>query len=92
MAKSPPASRPASKSLSDAIRAAIPPPPRRTLPWHERLPADVLAELEEVKREYRAGTLKASKTGLAMTISTQLRLRGLSDVGRQGIEAWLRKS
>jgi hypothetical protein len=92
MAKSPPASRPASKSLSDAIRAAIPPPPRRTLPWHERLPADVLAELEEVKREHRAGKLQGTRVALAITISEQLRLRGLSDVGRQGIEAWLRKS
>ena len=92
MAKSTPASRPASKSLADAIRAAIPPPPRRTLPWHERLPADVLAELEEVKREHRAGKLQGTRVALAITISEQLRLRGLSDVGRQGIEAWLRKS
>ena len=92
MAKSPPASRPVSKSLSDAIRAAIPPPPRRTLPWHERLPADVLAELEEVKREHRAGKLLGTRYGLAATISEQLRLRGLSDVGIQGVSAWLRKS
>ena len=92
MAKSTPTSPPPSRSLADAIRAAVPPPARRTLCWYERLPPELLAELEEVKREYRAGTLKASKTGLAMTISTQLRLRGLSDVGRQGIEAWLRKS
>ena len=92
MAKSTPTSPPPSRSLADAIRAADPPPARRTLCWDERLPPELLAELEEVKREYRAGTLKASKTGLAMTISTQLRLRGLSDVGRQGIEAWLRKS
>jgi hypothetical protein len=84
--------RPASKSLSDAIRAAIPPPPRRTLPWHERIPADVLAELEQVKREHRAGTLPGTRYGLAATISEQLRLRGLSDVGIQGVSAWLRKS
>jgi hypothetical protein len=52
----------------------------------------VLAELEELKREHLAGKLNATRTALAITISTQLRLRGLSDVGRQGVEAWLRKS
>ena len=92
MAKSPPVSQPASKSLADAIRASIPPPPRRTLPWHERLPADVLAELEEVKREHRAGKLAGTRVALAITISEQLRLRGLSEVGMQGVSAWLRKS
>lgn len=85
-------SRPASSSLADAIRANVPPPPRRTLPWNERIPADALAELEELKREHLAGKLNATRTALAITISTQLRLRGLSDVGRQGVEAWLRKS
>jgi hypothetical protein len=79
-------------SLSDAIRAAIPPPPRRTLPWHERIPAEVLAELEQLKREHRAGKLLGTRYGLAVTISEQLRLRGLSDVGIQGVSAWLRKS
>ncbi len=80
------------KSLADAIRAAVPPPPRRTLPWHERIPADVLAELEEVKREHLAGTLNVTRTALAMTISEELQRRCICDVGRQGVEAWLRKS
>ena len=92
MAKSTQKSQPASSSLADAIRANVPPPPRRTLPWHERIPADVLAELEQVKREHRAGTLPGTRYGLAATISEQLRLRGLSDVGIQGVSAWLRKS
>ena len=92
MAKSPQKSPPASSSLADAIRNNVPPPPRRTLPWHERIPAEVLAELEELKREHLAGEINATRTALAITISTQLRLRGLSDVGRQGVEAWLRKS
>ena len=83
---------PASSSLADAIRANVPPPPRRTLPWHERIPADVLAELEQVKREHRAGTLPGTRVALAITISEQLRLRGLSEVGMQGVSAWLRKS
>ena len=92
MARKTPTSQPASKSLADAIRAAIPPPPRRTLPWYERLPADVLAELEEVKREHRAGKLQGTRVALAICISEQLRLRGLSEVGLQGVSAWLRKS
>jgi len=77
--------------LADAIRASVPPPPRRTLPWHERIPADVLAELEAIRSEHRAGTLTGTRVALAITISEQLRLRGLSDVGMQGVSAWLRK-
>jgi hypothetical protein len=52
----------------------------------------VLAELEELKREHRAGKLPGTRVALAMTISEQLRLRGLSEVGLQGVSAWLRKS
>ena len=52
----------------------------------------MLAELEEVKREHRAGTLQGTRVALAITISEQLRLRGLSEVGMQGVSAWLRKS
>ena len=92
MAKSTQKSQPASSSLADAIRAAVPPAPRRMLAWHERIPAEVLAELEQVKREHRAGKLQGTRYGLATTISEQLRLRGLSDVGIQGVSAWLRKS
>jgi len=90
VAKSLPPKSPPSKSLADAIRAAVPPPAKRTLPWYERIPADVLAELEQIRREHRCGTLQGSRIAVAITISEQLRLRGLSDVGRQGVEAWLR--
>jgi hypothetical protein len=92
MAKTNPTRLPASSSLTDAIRAAIPPTPRGTLPWYERLPADKRAELEELKREHRAGLLPGTRYGLAATISEQLRLRGLANVGIQGVSAWLRKS
>ena len=51
-----------SSSLADAIRANVPPPARRALCWHERLPAEVLAELElteeQVEQAFReAATL-----------------------------------
>jgi DNA-binding GntR family transcriptional regulator len=50
----------------------------------------VLSELEVIRQEHRSGTLVSSRTALATTISEQLRLRGLSEVGKQGVEAWLR--
>jgi hypothetical protein len=50
----------------------------------------VLAELEVIRQEHRSGTLVGSRTALATTISEQLRLRGLSEIGKQGVEAWLR--
>lgn len=76
-------------SLGDAIRAAVPPVPRRGLAWWARIPPDALAELETVRADWRAGRLPGSKSALARAIAEELAARGISDVGRQGVTTWL---
>lgn len=79
----------APKSLTDAIRAAVPAITRRNVCWWEKLDAATLAELESLRAEWQSGRLPGSKSALARAISEQLVARGLSDVGRQGVTTWL---
>lgn len=85
MAKSP------HPSLADAIKAAVPAKPRRMSPWYEALPANVLAELEEVRAAFWRGEMGPSKYGVARAISAELRSRQISEVGFQGVLAWLQR-
>lgn len=76
-------------SLADAIRAAVPPGPVRSKAWWQAIAPDVLAELEAVKADWKAGRLPGSKAALARAIQAELSARGLSDIGSQGVTAWL---
>jgi hypothetical protein len=79
MAKRPP--------LIDDVLANL--PKKGTVPWHGKLPPDLMAELQQVKAAFDAGTMgKATKTGLAFAISKSLKARGI-DIGHRGVEAWL---
>jgi hypothetical protein len=76
-------------SLGDAIRAAVPPAPVRSKSWWHALPPDVMAELHDVRADWKAGRLPGSKQALATAIRAELSARGLSDIGIQGITSWL---
>lgn len=76
-------------SLADAIRAAVPPAPVRSKAWWQAVAPDVLAELEAVRADWKAGRLPGSKSALARAIQAELSARGLSDIGSQGVTAWL---
>ena len=52
------------------------------------MPADLLAELEEVRRQYRSGELRGTKTGTATALAKALQARGI-DIGQKGVEKWL---
>lgn len=78
------------QSLTDAIRAAVPPCPRRSRPWWEKLDAETLAELEAIRTDHLSGRLPGSRQALAKAITDQLNARGLSDIGVQGVTTWLR--
>ena len=79
MAKRPP--------LMDDVLAHL--PKKGTAPWYSKLPPDLLAELQQVKAAFEAGTIgKATKTGLAFAISKSLKARGI-DIGHRGVEQWL---
>ena len=48
-------------------------------------------EMEEIKRQYRAGLIQTPRRTLAKAISSQLRDRGISRIGFPGVEAWLQR-
>lgn len=78
-------------SLTEAIRAAVPPKPGRCRPWWQRLaPAD-LAEIEGIRADWRSGRMPGSKRAVAMAIASELKTRGLSDIGVPGVLSWLAK-
>jgi hypothetical protein len=57
--------------------------------WHEKVDAEHQAELAAIKAAWQAGELGTRKKTLARNISAKLRARGISDVGEQGVIAWL---
>lgn len=76
--------------LASSIRAALPSGKPGSLAWFQRIPPEVLADLEALKREHREGKLPGTMTGLARTISNELLARGLSNIGPQGVIEWLK--
>jgi hypothetical protein len=53
--------------------------PRRTRQsFSDVLPPEILAELVEIRSEFRAGRISATKTGLAKAIAKTLADRGIS--------------
>jgi hypothetical protein len=78
------------KGIADAIRAAIPLETKRNRRWFEKIPADVLAELEAVRQDLRDGRLPDNKSAVARAIVDQLAAMGFKDgIGIQGVIAWL---
>ena len=57
--------------------------------WHERVAQEHLEELAAIKAAWQAGELGKRKKTLARDLSARLRARGISDVGEQGVIAWL---
>ena len=78
-------------SLAEAIRAAVPPKPGRCRPWWQKISPAHLAEVESIRDEWRAGRLAGTKSGVAKAMAKELNDRGISDVGIQGVIAWLGK-
>ena len=78
-----------SPSLLDAVREAMAKVRHGSKRWHERVAAEHLEELAAIKAAWRAGELGKRKKTLARDLSVRLRARGISDVGEQGVIAWL---
>jgi len=57
--------------------------------WHEKVATEHQAELAAIKAAWLAGELGSRRKTLARNISARLRERGISDVGEQGVIAWL---
>jgi hypothetical protein len=78
-----------SGGLLDDVRKAMANVRLGSKRWHEKVADEHQAELAAIKAAWLAGELGGRKKTLARNISARLRARGISDVGEQGVIAWL---
>ena len=78
-----------SGGLLDDVRKAISDARHGPATWYERLTQEQRDELDAIKAEWRAGELGTRKKTLARSLSENMRARGISDVGLQGVITWL---
>ena len=60
--------------------------------WYERLAPEHREELDAIKAAWNAGELGTRRKTLARAIAANMRERGMSDIGEQGVIAWLEKA
>ena len=78
-----------SGGLLDDVREAMAKVRHGSKKWHEKVAAEHQAELAAVKAAWLAGELGARKKTLARSLAVNMRHRGISDIGEQGVIAWL---
>lgn len=78
-----------SGGLLDDVREAMAAVRHGQVRWYERVAQEHQAELVAIKAAWQAGELGKRKKTLARDLSARLRARGISDVGEQGVIAWL---
>jgi hypothetical protein len=78
-----------SVGLLDAVRKEMAEVRHGPPSWWERVAPEHLAELSAIKAAWQSGELGTRKKTLARTISNNLRSRGISDIGTQGVLTWL---
>ncbi len=78
-----------SGGLLDDVREAMAAVRHGSQRWYEKVADEHQAELAALKAAWLAGELGSRKKTLARDISARLRKRGISDVGEQGVIAWL---
>lgn len=67
-------------------------PQRAPQRWHDRVAAEHVATLAQIKAAYHEGRFGTRKKPACETIATWLRERGIADVGYQEILKWLGKT
>jgi hypothetical protein len=80
---------PRTSSLADAILSRATNTRHGSLPWHRRLPPELLAELEAIRDQWESGTTGLQKRAMARAIIAEMQSRGLPVCGIQGVEGWL---
>jgi hypothetical protein len=81
-----------SGGLLDDVRKAVSDARLGPATWYERLAPEHRAELDAIKAEWMAGDLGNRKKTVARALAENMRVRGISDVGMQGVIAWLEKA
>lgn len=80
---------PSGVGLLEELRSSVAAYRHGPLPWYERVPEEHRAELAAILAAWRAGELGTRKKTLARSIANNLRARGISEVGEQGVIGWL---
>jgi hypothetical protein len=78
-----------SGGLLDDVREAMAAVRHGSKRWYEKVAAEHQAELAAIKAAWLAGELGSKKKTLARSLAEKMRIRGISDVGLQGVLAWL---
>jgi hypothetical protein len=78
-----------SSGLLDDVREAMAAVRHGSKRWYEKIAAEHQAELAAIKAAWLAGELGSKKKTLARSLAEKMRIRGISDVGLQGVLAWL---
>jgi hypothetical protein len=81
-----------SGGLLDDVRRAVSDARHGPATWYERLSPEHREELDAIKAEWKSGELGKRKKTLARALADNMRTRGISDVGMQGVIAWLEKA
>ncbi len=81
-----------SGGLLDDVRRAVSDARHGPATWYERLAPEHREELDAIKAEWQSGELGTRKKTLARALADNMRSRGISDVGMQGVIAWLEKA
>ena len=81
-----------SGGLLDDVRKAVSDARNGPATWYERLAPEHCEELDAIKAEWMAGELGSRKKTVARALAENMRTRGISDVGMQGVIAWLEKA
>jgi hypothetical protein len=81
-----------SVGLLDDVRKAVNDARHGPATWYERLAAEHREELDAIKAEWKAGELGSRRKTLARALAENMRVRGISDVGLQGVLAWLERA
>jgi hypothetical protein len=81
-----------SGGLLDDVRRAVSDARHGPPTWYERLAPEHREELDAIKADWLAGELGKRKKTLARALAVNMRHRGISDVGMQGVIAWLEKA
>ena len=81
-----------SGSLLDDVRKAVADYRHGPGNWWERVAPEHHDELNAIKAAWQAGELGTRKKTLARSLSENMRARGISDVGLQGVITWLEKA
>jgi hypothetical protein len=81
-----------SGGLLEDVRRAVSDVRHGPATWYERLAHEHREELDAIKAEWKSGELGKRKKTLARALADNMRTRGISDVGMQGVIAWLEKA